>query len=215
MTKADAAWWDGRPFDAILLDVPCSGTGVIRRHPDIKLLRRATDIPALVERQRLLLRHCWRWLRDGGRLLYVTCSVLPEENGDQVAAFLAKLAYSVLLVAVAGPAGLHLTPAFAAVLAECGLCGAKYAFFGVRAAVPAALAYLISARRAARQNARQAAASDTTATATTTVAARRSPVKTASKPVQRTPLPTVQAWSPPESPATLPASDDSQVYRQH
>jgi 16S rRNA (cytosine967-C5)-methyltransferase len=83
-------WWDGRPFDAILLDAPCSGTGVIRRHPDIKLLRRASDIPALVERQRLLLRHCWGWLRPGGRLVYVTCSVLPDENSGVIGDFIAE-----------------------------------------------------------------------------------------------------------------------------
>lgn len=86
---AEPHWWDGRPFDAILLDAPCSGTGVIRRHPDIKLLRRASDIPTLVGRQRALLRNCWDWLKVGGRLVYVTCSVLPEENSGVIDEFIA------------------------------------------------------------------------------------------------------------------------------
>ena len=83
------AWWDGRGFDAILLDAPCSGTGVIRRHPDIKLLRRASDIQGFAARQLALLRGCWPLLRPGGRLLYVTCSVLPAENSQVVAALAA------------------------------------------------------------------------------------------------------------------------------
>jgi len=83
---APPAWWDGRTFDAILLDAPCSGTGVIRRHPDIKLLRRASDIQGFAARQLELLRGCWPLLRPGGRLLYVTCSVLPAENSAVVAA---------------------------------------------------------------------------------------------------------------------------------
>ncbi len=82
-------WWDGRLFDAILLDAPCSGTGVIRRHPDIKLLRRASDIPSFAARQLGMLRACWPLLRPGGRLLYVTCSILPGENSGVIAAFLA------------------------------------------------------------------------------------------------------------------------------
>jgi 16S rRNA (cytosine967-C5)-methyltransferase len=82
-------WWDGAPFDAILLDAPCSGTGVIRRHPDIKLLRRASDIAGFAARQAELLRGCWPLLRRGGRLLYATCSVLPAENAAVVSAFLA------------------------------------------------------------------------------------------------------------------------------
>lgn len=85
-----AAWWDGRPFDRILLDAPCSSLGVIRRHPDIKLLRRAADVPALVGRQRLLLERLWPLLRPGGKLLYSTCSVLRAENQDLVAGFLAS-----------------------------------------------------------------------------------------------------------------------------
>lgn len=81
-------WWDGVPFDRILIDAPCSGTGVIRRHPDIKLLRTAADIPLLVARQRQLLDALWSVLKPGGTLLYTTCSVLPAENSLQVADFL-------------------------------------------------------------------------------------------------------------------------------
>jgi len=83
-------WWDGRPFDRILLDVPCSGTGVIRRHPDIKVLRRARDIPALARRQRDLLEAAWGLLRPDGLLLYTSCSVLEEENQRVVEGFLAR-----------------------------------------------------------------------------------------------------------------------------
>jgi 16S rRNA (cytosine967-C5)-methyltransferase len=75
-------------FDAILADVPCSATGVIRRHPDIKLLRRSTDIPEFAAQQLAILRGLWPLLAPGGRLLYVTCSILPAENSDVVAAFL-------------------------------------------------------------------------------------------------------------------------------
>ncbi|TAK56027.1 MAG: 16S rRNA (cytosine(967)-C(5))-methyltransferase RsmB [Gammaproteobacteria bacterium] len=84
-----AAWWDGRPFDRVLLDVPCSGTGVIRRHPDIKLLRRAGDIPRFAARQRQLLAAGLEVLVPGGRLLYVTCSLLAAENDELIRAFVA------------------------------------------------------------------------------------------------------------------------------
>jgi ribosomal RNA small subunit methyltransferase RsmB len=76
-------------FDAILLDVPCSGTGVIRRHPDIKLLRTPAEVAGLVEKQRALLEAAWPLLREGGYLLYSTCSVLRAENDEQIAAFVA------------------------------------------------------------------------------------------------------------------------------
>jgi 16S rRNA (cytosine967-C5)-methyltransferase len=82
-------WWDGQPYDAILLDAPCSATGVIRRHPEIKWLRRDSDIGHLALRQLELLAACWRLLKPGGRLLYVTCSVLPDENCDVITRFLA------------------------------------------------------------------------------------------------------------------------------
>jgi 16S rRNA (cytosine967-C5)-methyltransferase len=84
-----AAWWDGRPFERILLDVPCSGTGVIRRHPDIKLLRRPADLPRFAAQQAALLRTSWRLLASGGRLVYASCSVLSAENEDVVGSFLA------------------------------------------------------------------------------------------------------------------------------
>jgi 16S rRNA (cytosine967-C5)-methyltransferase len=82
-------WWDGRPFGRILLDVPCSATGVIRRHPDIKLLRRATDIAELASRQLQMLHAAWSMLAPGGRLLYASCSALRAETGAVVADFLA------------------------------------------------------------------------------------------------------------------------------
>ncbi len=83
-----AAWWDGTPFDRILLDVPCSATGVIRRHPDIKLLRQREDIAKLATLQGEILRSAWQQLKPGGHLLYATCSILPQENADNIAAFL-------------------------------------------------------------------------------------------------------------------------------
>lgn len=96
VVEADASipqdWWDGEPFDRILLDVPCSATGVIRRHPDIKLLRRAADVDGLASRQRSMLDALWSVLAPGGRLLYVTCSVLEAENSAVVTDFLRKQA---------------------------------------------------------------------------------------------------------------------------
>ncbi len=80
-------WWDGQNFDRILLDAPCSATGVIRRHPDIKLLRRESDIGALSTLQLLLLQKLWNTLAPGGLLVYATCSVLPEENEKVIATF--------------------------------------------------------------------------------------------------------------------------------
>jgi 16S rRNA (cytosine967-C5)-methyltransferase len=82
------AWWDGAAFDAILLDAPCSATGVIRRHPDIKLLRRASDIAPLASLQRSLLDSVWPLLAPGGRLLYATCSVLAAENDEVLRPFI-------------------------------------------------------------------------------------------------------------------------------
>src|SRR5690606_25489900 len=85
-----ALWWDGFTFDAILLDAPCSATGVVRRQPDILLHRRPEDIESLVAAQARLLDAAWPMLRPGGVLLYATCSILPEENAGQVEAFLAR-----------------------------------------------------------------------------------------------------------------------------
>jgi len=93
VTVADAgdtsAWWDGRPFDRIMIDAPCSATGVIRRRPDVRLHRRAADIDALVAQQARILAACWETLAPGGRLLYVTCSLLRRENEGVVGEFVA------------------------------------------------------------------------------------------------------------------------------
>ncbi|KPA99709.1 tRNA/rRNA cytosine-C5-methylase, partial [Pseudomonas asplenii] len=85
-----ASWWDGKPFQRILLDAPCSATGVIRRHPDIKLTRQADDIAALASLQGELLDAMWATLEVGGILLYATCSTLPTENTEVIEAFLAR-----------------------------------------------------------------------------------------------------------------------------
>lgn len=101
VVHADAAllddWWDGVPFDAVLLDAPCSGSGVIRRHPDIKLLRRESDIANLVAMQRRLLDSLWQTLDSKGVLLYATCSTLKDENEHQVSAFLQRTVDAELL----------------------------------------------------------------------------------------------------------------------
>jgi 16S rRNA (cytosine967-C5)-methyltransferase len=81
-------WWDGRPFDGILLDAPCSASGVIRRHPDIKLLRRESDIRKLATLQGQLLQALWPLLLPGGTLLYATCSVIAAENDEVTGRFL-------------------------------------------------------------------------------------------------------------------------------
>lgn len=83
-------WWDGRPYDRILVDAPCSGSGVIRRHPDIKVRRRADDLPKLRRTQAAILDGVWPCLAPGGKLLYVTCSIFAEENELQVRDFLAR-----------------------------------------------------------------------------------------------------------------------------
>ena len=85
-----ATWWDGKPFQRILLDAPCSATGVIRRHPDIKLTRQPDDIAALAALQGELLDALWPTLEVGGILLYATCSTLPTENTEVIEAFLAR-----------------------------------------------------------------------------------------------------------------------------
>ena len=91
LLAADAAhpeqWWDGRQFDRILLDAPCSGTGVIRRHPDIKILRQADDIAAYARQQALLLSALWPLLKPGGHLLYTTCAIFPQENTGTIEHF--------------------------------------------------------------------------------------------------------------------------------
>jgi 16S rRNA (cytosine967-C5)-methyltransferase len=82
-------WWDGQAFDAILLDAPCTASGIVRRHPDVRWLRRESDIEQLALLQAMLLAALWPLLREGGRLLYCTCSVFREEGAHQIDAFLA------------------------------------------------------------------------------------------------------------------------------
>ncbi|MEZ5703258.1 MAG: 16S rRNA (cytosine(967)-C(5))-methyltransferase RsmB, partial [Burkholderiaceae bacterium] len=99
------AWWDGRPFDGILLDAPCTASGIVRRHPDARWLRRSTDVAQLVAIQARLLDALWPLLKPGGRLVYATCSVFRAEGADQVDAFLARHND-----ALAQPAPGHLIP---------------------------------------------------------------------------------------------------------
>jgi 16S rRNA (cytosine967-C5)-methyltransferase len=100
-----ASWWDGQPFDAILLDAPCSASGIVRRHPDVPWLRRPTDIAQLAVIQQRLLSALWPALRSGGRLLYSTCSVFREEGEKQIETFLANNTQARLL-----PSPGHLLP---------------------------------------------------------------------------------------------------------
>lgn len=81
-------WWDGRPWDRILMDVPCSGTGVIRRHPDIQHHRQPGDLERFASQQLDLLKIAWPMLARGGKLLYVTCSIMPQENDEVIEQFL-------------------------------------------------------------------------------------------------------------------------------
>ena len=90
--QAPDTWWDGRPFDRILLDAPCSGTGIIRRRPDVKVLRRPGDVEPMAGRQNAMLHALWPLLARGGRLLYATCSVLPRENESVVRGFVTERA---------------------------------------------------------------------------------------------------------------------------
>ena len=83
-------WWDGQPFDAILLDAPCSASGIVRRHPDVRWLRRDTDIAALARTQDAILNALWPLLKPGGHLLYCTCSVFKMEGQDRIDAFLQR-----------------------------------------------------------------------------------------------------------------------------
>jgi 16S rRNA (cytosine967-C5)-methyltransferase len=94
LAAADAAdtglWWDGEAFDRILIDAPCTGSGVIRRHPDIKLLRRPEDIDQLAQTQQQLLDNLWPLLKPGGLMVYTTCSAFKQENEQQIEAFLQR-----------------------------------------------------------------------------------------------------------------------------
>lgn len=126
-----ASWWDGRPFDRILIDAPCSATGVIRRHPDIKVLRRPSDIAPLARRQADLLRSVWPLLAPAGRMLYVTCSTLRAENEEVCTQFLAEtdgacpvpLSLPVFGRGAGTPAGAQILPG------EAGMDGFYYACF--------------------------------------------------------------------------------------
>ena len=104
-----APWWDGVTYDRILADVPCTASGIARRHPDIKWLRREADIAACVTRQARILDALWRLLTPGGKLLYATCSVFPEENDAVVEAFLERTPAARRL-ALAGLARAQLLP---------------------------------------------------------------------------------------------------------
>jgi 16S rRNA (cytosine967-C5)-methyltransferase len=110
--REPATFWGGRAFDRILIDAPCSSSGVIRRHPDIKLLRRPGDVPAFAAKQLAILRAAVTMLAPGGRLLYSTCSVLPEENEQVVASFIAaepEVRPVALAAAAAVPGAIALT----------------------------------------------------------------------------------------------------------
>jgi 16S rRNA (cytosine967-C5)-methyltransferase len=98
--RQPAAWWDGRPFDAILLDAPCTASGIARRHPDVRWLRRPADIDHLAATQAQLLAALWPLLKPGGRLLYATCSIFKAEGHRQIDAFLQRM----------GPASARLWP---------------------------------------------------------------------------------------------------------
>ncbi len=110
VVAADAAavpdWWDGQPFDGILLDAPCTASGIVRRHPDVRWLRRPGDIAQLAAQQQRLLQALWPLLRPGGRLLYCTCSVFREEGEQRIRAFVAHNNAALLR-----PAPGHLLPA--------------------------------------------------------------------------------------------------------
>lgn len=121
-----AKWWDGKPFDRILLDAPCSATGVIRRHPDIKLHRRAGDIAQLAAAQNRLLDALWSLLAQGGRVIYATCSLLREENEHVVETFLSTHADARALP-VELPAGHEAGAGWQILPGEGGLDGMFYA----------------------------------------------------------------------------------------
>ncbi len=101
-------WWDGKPFDRVLLDAPCSASGVVRRHPDIKWLRRPSDIGAFVHQQERLLEALWKVVVPGGKLLYATCSLFREENGDVIGKFAERQPDARILGGMPGRDGLLL-----------------------------------------------------------------------------------------------------------
>jgi len=99
-------WWHGKLFDRILLDAPCSASGVIRRHPDIKILRRSKDIHNLIKQQARLLSALWPLLASGGRLLYATCSIVNDENDCQIQHFL-EVTANASVIPIDVPWGYH------------------------------------------------------------------------------------------------------------
>jgi 16S rRNA (cytosine967-C5)-methyltransferase len=105
-----ADWWDGRPFDAILLDAPCSASGIVRRHPDIRWLRRATDIDTLAAQQSRLLESLWPLLAPGGCVLYATCSIFRAEGQDRIDAFLQRHGAAGAMLDPASPGHLLTVP---------------------------------------------------------------------------------------------------------
>jgi 16S rRNA (cytosine967-C5)-methyltransferase len=121
-------WWDGRVYDRILVDAPCTATGVIRRHPDIKILRRPSDVAQLVQRQREILDQTWPLLRPGGHLLYATCSILREENQSQAIAFLDRNADSEpVMLELARDLGFEAGPGRQILPGDAGMDGFYYA----------------------------------------------------------------------------------------
>jgi len=106
--RQTARWWDGKPFDAILLDAPCSASGIVRRHPDARWLRRPQDIVQLARTQDELLQALWPLLKPGGRMVYATCSVFMAEGRDRIDAFLQRPEADSALLDAASPG--HLPP---------------------------------------------------------------------------------------------------------
>ncbi|GLQ52467.1 16S rRNA (cytosine(967)-C(5))-methyltransferase RsmB [Dyella flava] len=123
-----AGWWDGRPFDRILIDAPCSATGVLRRRPDVRLHRRASDIEALVAQQRRILAALWPLLAPGGRLVFITCSLLRAENEAVVEGFFASR-NDAKAIPLALPAGQAAAPGWQILPGDGDLDGMYYAVF--------------------------------------------------------------------------------------
>jgi 16S rRNA (cytosine967-C5)-methyltransferase len=119
-----SGWWDCRSFERILLDAPCTASGIVRRHPDIPWLRRATDVAHLTTLQSGLLDAIWPLLGAGGRLLYVVCSVFPEEGSEQITRFLARTSDARAVPLPIGLPMIQLTPTPAAALAWDGASAA-------------------------------------------------------------------------------------------
>jgi 16S rRNA (cytosine967-C5)-methyltransferase len=126
-----SGWWDGKPYDRILIDAPCSATGVIRRRPDIRLHRRASDISALVAQQQRILAALWPLLAPGGRLVYITCSLLRAENEAVIGNFLASR-NDVDLLPLTLPAGQAAATGWQILPGDGDLDGMYYAVLGRR-----------------------------------------------------------------------------------